>query len=363
MTKNSTSKGIATVIGLDLADMESRYVGIDDRGSVVEEGTAATTQAGLEKMLRGRPESIVAIEAGTHSPWVSRLLGGLGHQVVVANPRQVALIYRSKRKSDRLDAMTLARLARSDPELLYPLTHRGEEAQVALGVLRSRAALVSARTNLINHVRGSVKSFGGRIPSCSAEAFAARAIEYVPAPLRAGLLPVVEEIASLTARIRSYDKEVARLISQEYREALVLQQVDGVGPITSLTYVLTIENPGRFATSRDVPAYLGLTPGRRQTGASDPAMRITKAGDVFLRRTLVQSAQYILGPFGKESDLRDWGLRIAGPPVEGRKGRRLGKKRAVIAVARKLAVLLHSLWTTGEVYEPRRQGVDLARAS
>jgi transposase len=358
--KNSTNRGLfkAGFVGLDLADKESTFVGIDGRGRLVEEGRVATTSAGLQKAFAGRRPSRIAIEVGTHSPWASLLIAEMGHEVIVANPRQVALIYRNKRKSDKIDATTLARLARSDPELLHPVKHRGKQAQIDLAVLRARDGLVAARTQLVNLVRGAVKSYGERLPKCSTESFHHKAAAALPADLSPALTPVIEQIAALTEGINQYDQEIERLIAERYPEALGLQQVKGVGPITSLAYVLTIEDPGRFPTSRDVGAYLGLTPGRRQTGESDPEMHITKAGDVFLRKLVVQAAQYILGPFGVDCDLRRWGLRLAGTPAnaEGhmQKGSKQRKKRAIVAVARKLAVLLHALWRSGEVYEPLR---------
>lgn len=360
MRKNSTSLSSARTrfVGLDLADKESTLIGIDGRGVLVEEGKAVTTAAGLEKAFAGRQPCRIALEVGTHSPWVSLLLAELGHEVIVANPRQVALIYRNKRKSDKLDATTLARLARSDPELLHPVKHRGRQAQVDLAVLRARDGLVAARTQLVNLVRGAVKSYGERLPRCSTAAFHDKAAAALPAKLSPALTPVIDQIAALTLSIRQYDAEIECLISERYPEALGLQQVKGVGPITSLAYVLTLEDPRRFPTSRDVGAYLGLTPGRRQTGESDPEMHITKAGDVFLRRLMVQAAQYILGPFGVDCDLRHWGMRLAGPPANTRSAAKAGskrrKKRAIVAVARKLAVLLHALWRSGEVYEPLR---------
>jgi transposase len=357
MRKNSTdfSSAEASFVGLDLADKESTFVGIDGGGTVIEEGRVMTTAAGLGKVFASRHPCRIALEAGTHSPWVQLLLAAMGHEVIVANPRQVALIYRNKRKSDKLDATTLARLARSDPELLHPIRHRGKQAQIDLAVLRARDGLVAARTQLVNLVRGAVKSYGERLPQCSTRSFAKKAAATLPADLSPALTPVIEQIAALTKRIDQYDEEIERLVAERYPEARGLQQVKGVGPITSLGYVLTLEEPGRFQTSRDVGAYLGLTPGRRQTGDSDPEMHITKAGDVFLRKLLVQAAHYILGPFASDCDLRRWGLRLAGTPEGlGRKGSKQRKKRAIVAVARKLAVLLHALWRTGEVYEPLR---------
>jgi len=360
MKKNSSFGGGARTrfVGLDLADKSSRFIGIDGRGGQTEEGAVAMTPAGLERAFGGRQRCRIALETGTHSPWVSLALTEMGHEVIVANPRQVALIYRNKRKSDRIDARLLARLARSDPELLYPIRHRSKQAQIDLAVLRSRDLVVRTRTRLINHVRSVVKSHGERLPSCGADAFAKKGAAFIPAALKPALSPLVDQIAGLTATIKGYDQEIEAML-ERYREAAVLRQVDGVGPLTALVYILTLEDPARFATNRDVPAYLGLVPGRKQTGASDPEMHITKAGDAFVRKTLVQAAQHVMGRFGADCDLRRWGLRLAGisaTPGGGlTKGSKQRKKKAVVAVARKLAVLLHALWRTGEVYEPFRQ--------
>ena len=150
----------------------------------------------------------------------------------------------------------------------------------------------------------------------------------------------------MTEKIKAYDKDVKRVSLQDYPETEVLRQIKGVGFLVALAYVLTIENPEFFSKSRDTGAYLGLVPKQYDSGKSTPQLRVTKTGDRMMRKLLVQSAQYILGPFGKDSDLRRHGLKIA------ERGGRNGKRRAVVAVARKLAVLLHRLWLTGEVYEP-----------
>ena len=208
---------------------------------------------------------------------------------------------------------------------------------------------MEARTQLINHSRGLVKSVGQRLPRCSSEAFARKVLGAIPESLQPGLLPVLEMITSLTAQIKALDRRMDALADQVYPETKLLRQVTGVGPITSLAYVLILEDAGRFGKSRAVGSYLGLTPGSYKSGDSDPQMRITKEGDALLRRLLVVAAQYILGPFGPDTDLRRFGLRIA------QRGGKNAKKRAVVAVARKLAVLLHHLWRSGEVYEPLYQ--------
>jgi transposase len=341
-------------VGLDLGDTYSSLCVLDEEGNIVEEGRVRTTASALTRRFQGLVPSRVVLEVGTHSPWVSRLVAALGHEVVVANPRAVRLIAESDHKQDRTDAEHLARLGRLDPHLLAPIRHRGQKAQEDLAFIRSRHSLVRARTALINHVRGAVKAHGGRLPACSAPAFPRKVVASLPEGLRPALLPHLELIALLTRQIAATDRQVEALCTERYPETTLLRQVPGVGPLTTLTYVLTLEDPSRFRRSRDVGPYLGLTPRQRQSGARSPQLPISKAGDCYLRQLLVGCAHYILGPFGPDSDLRRWGLRYAPP------GARNAKHRAVVAVARKLAVLLHRLWVTGEVYQPLRQGEQVA---
>jgi len=347
---DGSTENIEMTAGLDLGDQYSYLYVLDtESGELVEEGRLRTTPDGLLRRFDSERKLKVAIEVGTHSTWVSRILEGCGHEVLVANPRKTRLIYAGKRKTDKLDAQKLARLARADPELLYPVGHRGEESQAHLALIHSRDALVRSRTQLINHVRGTVKSFGARLPKCSAESFHRKAADALPSKLAETLEEVVETIGSLTETIRDYERRIERLCEQSYpQETGLLRQVPGVGTITSLSFVLTLEDPDRFEKSRSVGAYLGLVPGKDQSGQSDPGRPISGEGDEMLRRLLVGSAHYILGPFGPDSDLRRHGEKIA------LRGGKNAKKRAVVAVARKLSVLLHRLWITGEAYDPLR---------
>jgi transposase len=347
MSDGSRRKPSMTV-GIDLGDKYSYLCLLDtDSGEVIEESRLRTTPEALRRRFSSeQPPLRVAIEAGTHSPWVSRVLEECGHEVLVANPRKTRLIYSNKRKTDELDAENLARLARLDPKLLYPLKHRGEDAQAHLAILRSREALVSCRTQLVNHVRGAVKSFGHRLPKCPAKSFHNKVVEHIPEALWPALEPILETIGSLTQRIREYDRQLETICQEHYPETDLLRQVEGVGALTALTFMLTLEDPYRFAKSRTVGAYLGLVPARDQSGDRDPQKHISKEGDEMLRKLLVGSAHYILGPFGSESDLRRHGEKIAS------RGGKNAKKRAVVAVARKLSVLLHRLWVTGEIYDP-----------
>jgi transposase len=348
---NGTTK---RTIGLDLGDQYSYFCLLDEAGEKVEWGRVKTSGEALEKRFGGEEVARMVVEAGTHSPWVSRLLASMGHEVIVANPRKVRLISDNDGKDDPVDATLLARLGRVDVSLLSPIEHRGAEAQADLAVIRAREALVRVRTQLVNHVRGAVKSMGFRLERCSVRCFAQQVSDQVPEALRAALDPVLEVIAEISRRIRDYDQQIRQCCQQKYPETELLQAVPGVGPLTALGFVLTLEDPHRFAHSRAVGSFLGLRPGQDKSGQQDPELRITKAGSPWLRRLLVGSAHYILGPFGPDSDLRRWGLKLAG------RGRKNAKKRAVVAVARKLAVLLHRLWVNGEVYQPLYQAERVA---
>ena len=228
----------------------------------------------------------------------------------------------------RPDAEQLARLGRIDPALLNPIRHRGQQAQQDLALIRSRDSLVRTRTALINHVRGAVKAHGGRLPRCSAPAFPRKAADAIPEELRLALLPHLELIAHLSREITAADRAVEQLIAERYPDARALRQVPGVGPLTALTFVLTLEDPARFRRSRQVAAYLGLTPRQRQSGERSQQLGIAKAGDRHLRRLLVSCAHYILGPFGPDSDLRRWGLRYAPRGRAARSSVRSSPRRA-----------------------------------
>jgi transposase len=326
-------------IGLDLGDRNSWYCVLDEAGQVQLEQRVRTTAKALQEVFEEMPHSRIALEIGTHSPWISRLLSELGHEVIVANARKVRLIGESRKKDDRLDAQTLARLARIDPELLYPVKHRSAQAQADLMRIRGRAGLVRARTGLVNTARGLAKSYGERLRGCNVRNMNPEKAESLSPELQAALEPLLNAIESLSERIE-------QLAQQSYPKVALLKQIKGVGTLIALTYMLTLEDPHRFGRSRDVGCYLGLQPGRRNSGQSEPQRHISKEGDPYLRTLLVQGAQPILGPFGVDCDLRRWGLKLA------ERGGRNGKKRAIVATARKLAVLLHHLWVSGEVYEP-----------
>ena len=337
-------------VGLDLGDRSSFYCVLDEAGDVLLEQRLSTTPKAIKEIFGAMPRSRIALETGTHSPWVSRLLSELGHEAIVAHARSVRLIGESRRKDDRIDARTLARLVRIDPQLLCPVRHRSAEAQADLTVIRARAALVRTRTMLVNAARGLTKSYGERLRGCNARGMKPKAAQDLSPELKRALEPLLREIESVSERICEYDHLLESMMRNRYPEAERLKQIKGVGTLIALTYMLTLEDPHRFRKSRDAACYVGLQPGRRNSGQSEPQMHISKEGDPYLRTLLVQAAHHVLGPWGVDSDLRRWGMKLAGH------GGKRGKKRAVIAVARKLAVLLHRLWVSGDVYMPLRPG-------
>src|SRR5215467_5675391 len=268
-------------IGLDLGDRWSFYCVLDESGKVILEQKLATTPEAMKQTFAKIPRSRIALETGTHSPWVSRLLAQLRHEVIVAHAQKVDLITKSTRKDDRHDANTLARLARIDPELLGPVRHRSAKAQIHLTVIRARAELVSARTALINSARGLTKSHGERLPKCGSQQISREFGTGLSTGLREVLEPLFREIESLNERIKEYDQRIEKIAKETYPETELLKQVKGVGELIALTYVLTIEDPHRFPKSREVGCFLGLRPGRRNSGESEPQMHISKQGDEY----------------------------------------------------------------------------------
>jgi transposase len=336
-------------IGLDVGDRNTHHCVLDSARSVVVRGSFATTRKELSKTLAPFRGARVALEAGSQSPWMSRHLRNEGFDVHVVDPRRVQLISKDPRKTDRRDAEVLARLEAGMPELLGTIHHRGEQAQADLSIIRARDLLVRMRTMAVQQIRSLSKAFGVRLPAVSTAAFPQRIAALAPSVLQPAIAPLRDLITDLTRRIREYERVLAQVAKERYPEIAVLQQVRGVGPVTAAALVLSIEDPTRFADSRHVGSWLGLCPRNHASGDSDPELRVSKAGDGYLRRLLVQCAHYILGPFGEDCDLKRFGQRLAARGGSG------AKKRAAVAVARKLAVLLHRLWRNGLVYEPLHQ--------
>jgi transposase len=347
VTQTTVTPAILT-IGLDLGDRTVHLCALNAQREVVARKKLLTTKEALQRELGALSGTLVVLEAGPQSLWISTFLRELGHEVLVVDPRRVKLISQGGRKTDRRDAETLARLAAGMPELLGVARHRTLQGQADLSVMRARDLFVRTRTKWITHARGILKAFGVRVGACSAVSFPRKAAVVIPESLRPALQPILDLLVELQRRIDAFDATIAQVVTDRHPAALLLQQVTGVGPITSAAFVLTIGDPKRFRRSRDVGSWVGLCPRKQESGDSDPQLSIAKTGDTFLRRLLVSAAHYIVGPFGPDCDLRRFGLALA------ERGGGNAKKRAVVATARKLAVLLHRLWVTGVTYEPMR---------
>lgn len=333
-------------VGLDLGDRWSHYWIENEDGEMVESGKTKTTCEALSVHFPARQGMRIALETGTHSNWVRTHLESLGHEVIVANARELRGITGSDHKSDPHDAQKLAMYARVDPRILSPIQHRSLEAQHNLAIIRARAALVRARTALINTARGLAKASGFRLPRTTSDRVAARCRAALPEVLHPSVSPLLEQIEQLKSQIEKMDVQIKQLAAHRYPESARLEQVPAVGPITAMTFLLTIEDPRRFRKSRDVGSFLGMCPRRSQSGQRDPQLGISKAGNVYLRSLLVQCAQCVLRKGAPDSALKRWGLKLSD------RGGKNAKKRAIVAVARKLSVLLHKLWVSGKPYDP-----------
>jgi len=344
----SVTQRYHAIVGLDVGDRQSHYCVLDLDGDVVAEGAVKTTEASFRVLFDGKGRMRIALEAGTHAPWLSRLLIALGHEVLVANPRKLRLIAESDAKHDRADARLLARLAHVGPALLSPIHSRSAQTQIDLALIRAREVAVQTRTKIVNAVRGMTKSTGHRLPASPTLTFARKATAGCPEALQPALLPLIRLVQTLTDEIAAYDRLVEEK-ARAYPETKAIQTIHGVGALTAVAFVLVLNNDrARFTRSRDVGCYLGLKPKQRDSGMRSPQLGITKTGDPLIRRLATQSAQYILGPFGRDSTMRRWGLSLAS------RGGKTAKKRAVVAVARKLVVLMHRIWITQEAYDPMR---------
>jgi transposase len=338
-------------VGVDLADRVSAICVVGPEGEVVLRDTIATNVDMIRAWFsRGRYDRVV-IEACTNASWVGWTLEECGQRVLVADPRSIGLIHKKSRKNDRRDAEKLARLARADEQLVYPTHLRSRERTEAMAEVRARAALVATRTRLVNTTRALAKMQGVRLSRCSPRGLGRmiEPLERTRPTLFATLTPLVAAIDALSGQIHATDDRLNKLCAR-FAETRRMLQIHGVGEVTALTFALVIDDVNRFSRSRDVAAYLGLVPKQAQTGDTDPSMRITKAGDRYLRSLLVQCAKKILGAKGPDCDLKRWGSVIAA------RGGKRAKQVATVAVARRLAITLFALWKNDVDYIPIREG-------
>ena len=344
-------KTTTLTVGIDLGDRKHAICIIDQNGHVILECMISNTREDIARFFKDYPEALIAIEVGMHSPWISRFLKELGNRVIVANPRKLRAIYENPRKSDKKDALMLAKLARADESLLSPIEHRSERAQRDLLQIKLRDNLVRQRVNIISSVRFILKSLGIRTKSPKTAYFTRhlrRELEEDYAETLSLVEPSLLVVDQITEQVKALDKAIEKLAVEDYPETQLISQIAGVGAPTSLTFVLTIEDPKRFKRGCDVGSYLGLVPRRDQSGETDKELRISKAGDRYLRTLLVNAAHYVRGPFGPDCELKRHGIKLA------ERGGSRTKKKAVIAIARKLSILMLTLWKNKLTYELER---------
>ena len=343
---NNNSTGI--YIGMDVSEKSIELFALSADNKTESKGKLVNNPAKVKAFLAGLSNTsklTVALETGTHSPWLSKMLEEHGCKVLVGHARKLRAIWGDDHKCDQRDAEMLARMARADQKLLHPVKHVSQEARAEQAVIKARDVLVKTSTMLINHLRGTLRSFGISTSGITADSMDKKIMPLIPKELRPALKGVVEQLKSIRKKIKEYDKKMTDLC-KSHPETKIFQQINGVGPVTALTFALIIADPGRFGNSRRIGGYIGLAPKRDQSGATDKPLGITKAGNGLLRKSLIQSANYILGAFGTDCELKRYGMRIAA------KGGKIAKRKAKVAVARKLAVTMWRLWMDKAEYDP-----------
>jgi len=355
MVRNIKQEGTAMkehiTIGMDMGDKNHKAVALGGDGRESRREEVANTREAMAAFLGGFPGATLAIETGTHCRWVCALASGMGLKVLVANARKVALITRNSRKSDWNDAAMLADIAYAKPSLLRPVSLRGAADQRLMRLAKGRDALVRCRTAIVNQVRGFCKAEGVRLRACSPEAFPSLRgdIPEEAADVSAHLLATIK---FLNGKIKRYDRILEKALGRlRGEDADIVTQIPGVGTVTAAVFLAAIGDAGSFGgDARAAGPFLGLVPKSGQSGDKDPQLRISKEGNSLARRTLVNSASHIMGPFGKDSDLRRHGMRIAA------RGGKNAKKRARVAVARRLAVTMLAMLRDRSDYRPIAEG-------
>lgn len=338
---------LETIVGLDVSEKYIQYCELTTDGTLEDEGRFANTRERLRKRFTREPVTI-ALEVGSHSRWIAEELVGLGHHVMVLDPRRLKMISDTVYKTDKRDAETLALLALECPRLLKTVEPRGDREQLSLTLVRTRQHLVEMRTKATNSVRGLLKPWGVRVGKKGGSPnFPAEVRKVAPEVLVDILNPQLRVIEELNRAVKELDHQVKTRLPEVAPDALHLLEIDGVGPTTLLYFVSLVGDPHRFPKSRNIGSYFGLCRRLDDSGDKKSERGITKAGDTYMRVLLANCASHIIGPFGKDCDLRRWGVRLAG-------NSKAQRKRARTAVSRKLAVIMLSMWKTGQAYVPFR---------
>ena len=328
-------------IGLDLHKRESQLCILTDDGEVVER-RIVTSRERFTAVLGGQPRARILLEASTESEWVARHLESLGHEVIVADPN-FAPMYATRRrgvKTDRRDARTLAEACRLSA---YRAIHRASAAQRHVRAqLAVRDALIRTRTRYVSVVRALTRRDGLRLASGGPEHLEAKlaALPLAP-PLQAEIAPLRVVLAPLNAQIDHADAQLAATAAGDPLFAR-LRTAPGIGPVTAVAFVATLDDVRRFRTAHQVEGYLGLTPREYSSGERQQRGRISKTGNPRMRALLVEAAWRVLRTKDPAAaPLRAWADGIA---------QRRGRSIAAVALARRLAGILYAMWRDGKDY-------------
>lgn len=349
MSKCST-KTQKVYVGFDVSEKKIATFAICGEKTSKDNPEISNDPEAIKQFLKIFPDPknvCVVMETGTHSLWMSELIRKLGFEVIVAHARDLALIYGTDKKNDKLDAEKLARLAQADKKLLHPVEHMTMERRTDLMVVKSRDLVVRQRVQTINAIRGFLRSCGCKMIEAGYTADSIKkCCSALPAEVKPAIIPLLQHICYCDRIIKDYDRQIRKLC-QKYHETDILRQIPGVGELTALAFVLIIGNPRRFKNAQRLCAYLGLVPKQDQSGDTDKQLGITKQGNKLGRRLLIQASHYIMGPFGKDCKLRSFGLRIQS------RGGNSAKMKSFVAVARKLVTVMFALWMNpGVPYDP-----------
>jgi transposase len=333
--------------GLYVSNKSTSACIIDRNGRVLFEGKGATSRSGLEKLLKEFKGLQCVVEAGSLAETVCMLVETLGHKVEILDARHAKAVTATKRKTDSLDARNLAQVCRTG---WYKRVHRKSgDARELRSYLVSRRQLVKVVTSTASAIRGILRAHGIIIETGDGKNFEEKVLKSLKQEaspmLREAIGPLLMTWKQVRAREVSMYRTLNRQIAKKNKDIQHLMTVPGVGPATAAAFVATIDTPQRFKSSEQVASYLGLVPSVYQSGETEIKGRITKNGDELLRWLLIEAATTMLSRSKKEFPLRKWGLRL-----QEQKG--FGKAR--VAVARKLACLLHHLWVTGQPFQATR---------
>lgn len=335
----------STTIGLDLGNTFNKAVGLDAGGNVVLREDLRNDAATMKAFFEAHRGATVAMETGTHCRWIAALAAECGCHPVVGNARKLRLISESSRKNDWADAQKLARLCRSDRSLLHPVELHDDRHHRLYQLLRQRDALVSMRTALVNQLRGFAKAGGTMLPRCDARSFLSLRDSMPPEFLR-DFKPLLKTLEDLAKRIAAAEAILAEFVRRHFRKTdELLQTVPGVGPVASAAFIALVPDPGRFKSAREAGPYFGLVPKQDQSGDGDRPCRITHEGSSFMRKTLVNAANALLRKSARDTALKRFGERL------GRRGQgKVVRRKAKVALARKLAVTMLAMARSGEDY-------------